>query len=125
MYKLFIEGGSLFMGMLTLVFLLMIVQAIRTWILYSGNKADYADTRKNLGYVRSLGLLAFVLGIFGQLLGLYQAFSAIQEMGEVSASLLAGGLKVSMITTMYGTFILIISLILWMLLDASLRRKVS
>ncbi|MCA6074332.1 MotA/TolQ/ExbB proton channel family protein [Fulvivirga sedimenti] len=123
MFDLFNEGGPLFMGLLTIEFILVIVVAVRTMIKYSGDALSYAEAQKTLGYVRSLGLLAFVTGIFGQLIGLYDAFTAIQEIESVSPAMLAGGLRVSLITTLYGTFILMISLILWMVLDNRLKSK--
>ena len=52
-----------------------------------------------------------------QLVGLYQAFSVIEEMNGVSASLLMGGLKVSMVPTFYGIVIFMLSLILWIIMD--------
>lgn len=58
-----------------------------------------------------------IIGILGQLIGLMEAFSAIERAGDVSPAILAGGLKVSMITTLYGIFIYMLSIIIWFLLD--------
>lgn len=111
------------MGLLTLVFLLVIIQAIRTRMKFGAGDISIEDARRNMGYVRSMGILALVIGVFAQLMGLYDAFSAIQEMGEVSPAMLAGGLKVSMITTLYGIFILMVSIVLYVLLDAGLKKR--
>lgn len=73
--------------------------------------------RHHLKYIKSVGLFSLVLGILAQLIGLYQAFSAIEQAGNISPALLAGGLKVSMITTIYGIIIFLISYLLWMGLD--------
>jgi biopolymer transport protein ExbB/TolQ len=43
---------------------------------------------------------------------LYQAFSAIEQMGSVSQSMLAGGIKVSSITSIYGLVIFILAILL-------------
>ena len=69
------------------------------------------------GPVKELGLLALAVGVLGQLIGLYQAFSVLEgfeeAMGEVAGeSLIAGGLKVSLTTTVYGLLIYIVSLAL-------------
>lgn len=123
MVDIFIEGGPLFMGILTIVFLLVLVQAVRVRMKFAGG-GSLKDARRQLGYVRSLGVLGLVVGVLGQLIGMYQAFSVIQDMGgNVSPSMLMGGLKVSMITSIYGIVILAISLILWMTMDATLKRK--
>lgn len=60
-----------------------------------------------------LGSLAFFWGIFGQIIGLLGAMSAIEAVGEISPSLLAGGFKVSMYTTTYGFALFIVSFIVW------------
>ncbi|MEJ2005738.1 MAG: MotA/TolQ/ExbB proton channel family protein [Cyclobacteriaceae bacterium] len=122
MIELFNEGGPLFMGILTILFLLMIVAAVRTYTRYSQSKTNLKQAKQGIANVRSLGLLALVFGIFGQLLGLYQMFVAIQEIESVAPALLAGGLKVSMITTLYGMFIFIIGIIAVMILRRSIRK---
>jgi len=58
-----------------------------------------------------------VVGILGQLLGLYQAFSVIEAAGAISSAILAGGLKVSMIPTLYGIVIFLLSYVIWLGLD--------
>ena len=63
------------------------------------------------GPLKELGLLALAIGILGQLIGIYDAFSVF-ETTEISSALLAGGLKVSLTTTLYGLVIYIVSLVL-------------
>ena len=63
-------------------------------------------------YVKELGLLALAVGFMGQLLGLFGAFEGIEQMGGVSQAILAGGLKVSSITSVYGLLIYIVSLVI-------------
>ena len=94
MLDYFMMGGPLFMGILTLIFLLMIYPAVRK----SG--------------VKELGLLALAVGFLGQLIGLFGAFEGIEQMGGVSQAMLAGGLKVSSITSIYGLLIYTVSLLI-------------
>ena len=93
MLDYFYMGGPLFMGMLTLIFIALVVAAVL--------KKD----------VKEIGLLALALGILGQLIGLMGAFEGIEAMGGVSQSIIVGGLKVSSITSIYGLLIYIVSLI--------------
>jgi len=126
MFKLFYEGGTLFMGFLTLILFLILAIAIFNIILIS--KKDYKDiseTRKKLSYIKSLGLFALVSGFMGQLVGMYQALGIIEQVAEISSSLLAGGLKVSMIAPLYGMLIFLISYGLWLVLDFIASRKRS
>lgn len=62
--------------------------------------------------VKEIGLLALAFGFLGQLIGLIGAFEGIEAMGGVSQSVLAGGLKVSSITSIYGMLIYTIGLII-------------
>lgn len=58
-----------------------------------------------------LGLLAFMLGILSQAIGLYQMMSAIEAVGDVSPAIVMGGLKVSMIAPLYGLAIFLVALL--------------
>lgn len=95
MLDLFYEGGLLFMIILTILLIGVIVSF---W--------------KFPEWVKELGILALSIGILGQIIGLYSAFQGIEQAGEVSQQMMAGGLKVSSITTMYGLLIYILSVIL-------------
>lgn len=107
MIELFQMGGPLFMGILTLLFLGVLFSAFK--YAFSNNKAE-----SNRDLIKSIGLFALITGIFGQLIGLFSAFQAIEMMGTVSPAILAGGLKVSMITTLYGILIYIVSFLIWL-----------
>ena len=125
MLDLFYEGGTLFMGLLTILFLLIVVQAVRTRLRFTGGSLDVETARRMMSYVRSLGILAFVVGVLGQLIGLFQAFEAIQDAGGVSPNMLIGGIRVTLITTIYGTLILVVSLVLWLILDSGLKSRTT
>jgi hypothetical protein len=108
MTDLFFMGGPLFMGTLTIILIAMVATA-----------AYIAIQRKNeninptaIVWVKELGILGLVVGIFAQFIGLYQAFSTIEQMGSVSQAMLVGGLKVSSITTLYGFVIFILAILL-------------
>lgn len=119
MLNYFYEGGPFFMGILTLIlFILILVFVADMLILFRGSIRDELKIKERLSMVKSVGLMGLVIGIFGQLIGLYEAFGAIQEIGDVSPALLAGGLRVSLITTLYGISIFILSYVFWFILLA-------
>ncbi|MGV6846365.1 MAG: MotA/TolQ/ExbB proton channel family protein [Lutibacter sp.] len=95
MIDLFYKGGPLFMSILTLELFALIIAA---W--------------KAPAWIKEIGLLALITGILGQLIGLYAAFVAIEKMGDISVTLLVGGLKISSITTIYGILIYILSIVI-------------
>ena len=118
MFELFYMGGPLFMGILSLLLLVVIVLALAFGTkAYNNQVKNVENFRNQMGYIKSVGLFAMVTGILGQLIGLYQAFVAIEQAGDISPSMLTGGLKVSMITTLYGVFIYLFSILLWFLVS--------
>jgi biopolymer transport protein ExbB/TolQ len=99
MMELFNQGGPLFMGILTVTLLGVL------WTFWKG------------GALKELGLLALAVGVLGQLIGLYHAFSVLEgfqeAMGEAAGEgVIAGGLKVSLTPTLYGLMIYILSVVL-------------
>ena len=122
--KLFYMGGPLFMGILTFVLIAMVAWTIFHLIpVLSGKEINLLITKSKLKHIKTIGTFAAVSGILGQLVGLYEAFSIIEEHGNVSQSLLAGGLKVSTIPTIYGILIFLLSLLVWFIADNILARK--
>jgi predicted transcriptional regulator len=110
------------MGIVTLIGLLMVSYGVIKGIqVFSRPDLDAGKIRHQLTYIKSLGVFALVTGILGQFVGLYEAFDTIERMGEVSQPMLAGGLKVSSIVTIYGMLIFLISYIIWFVLDMRLR----
>ena len=112
MLNLFYQGGPLFMGILTLTFLALIV----VFVISLMKTNDEKGLTINLQWLKSIGTLALVVGILGQLIGLYSAFSHMETINGISPGILAGGLKVSMITTLYGILIFIFHILFSMIL---------
>ncbi len=52
--------------------------------------------------------LAPMLGFLGTVIGMIQAFDAIEAAGDISPSLVAGGIKVALLTTVFGLIVAII-----------------
>lgn len=52
--------------------------------------------------------LAPMLGFLGTVVGMVQAFDAIEQAGDISPSLVAGGIKVALLTTVFGLVVAII-----------------
>lgn len=124
MYKYYVEGGALFMGMLSIVFLIILALAVVIGVAVFVTKTE--DKNKlsgKLGYIKSLGLFAFVLGMLGQFIGLFDAFKAIESGMDITPQLLAGGLRVSSITSIYGMIIFIVAYLIWFGLDVLSKRN--
>ena len=114
-YEIHIEGGIEFMSILFLLFLAVLGTGVVALI----KKKEPLQRDKWIKINQDLALFALVWGILGQTIGLFQAFQAIEEVGEVSQALLAGGLKVSSYTTLYGLLIFLIGKIFKIIIDFS------
>lgn len=97
------------MGILSLILIGVIISVVR--YLTADEK-----TKNKLDLIKSFGLLALVTGVLAQLIGLFDALKFIEQAGTVAPNILAAGLRVSMITTLYGVTIYAISLIIWITL---------
>ena len=63
---------------------------------------------KNLSWISLFISVAPMLGFMGTVIGIIQAFDKIQEQGDVSPTVVAGGIKVALITTVTGLIVAII-----------------
>ena len=52
--------------------------------------------------------LAPMFGFLGTVIGMVEAFDAIEQAGDISPSLVAGGIKVALLTTVFGLIVAII-----------------
>lgn len=119
MIDLLNAGGLTFTIPLSLLAIAVLVIGIRGTVSISKSGESAAFWMRMLFHV---GLFSFVLGIFSQGLGLYQAMSAIEAVGNVSPALLMGGLKVSMIAPLFGLTIFLVAMLLRLGLDLASRR---
>ena len=124
MKNLFLMGGPLFMSILTILLITMSGWIVYHLIVaYNSQQTNLEKTLRKLKYGKSIGLFAMIIGIFGQLLGFFDAFSAIEKAGDISPALVYGGIKISMISTLYGIFIYLFSLLLWFTASLLIERN--
>jgi len=97
------EGGSFFMYPILFVLIIILILIVKGII----NRKN--DNSKTIDLISSFGLFIIAWGFMGQTIGLIQAFDAIQSIDNISMGIMAGGLKVSFLTTLFGLFTFIIS----------------
>ncbi len=56
----------------------------------------------NLGWIGLMIALAPMLGFLGTVVGMVQAFDDIEKAGDISPTVVAGGMKVALLTTVFG-----------------------
>ncbi len=75
-------------------------------ISYGGVQAGLLD--RGLSWIALFIALGPMLGFMGTVIGMIGAFDAIEIAGDISPSLVAGGIKVALITTVFGLIVAII-----------------
>jgi biopolymer transport protein ExbB len=63
---------------------------------------------KNLSWITLFIAVAPSLGFLGTVVGMIQAFDNIQQFGDINPTIIAGGMKVALITTVAGLIVAII-----------------
>lgn len=126
MKHFFYTGGPLIMGTITVILIVMIAWAFYHFLPVLTNKeTDLAKALSRLKYIKIIGTFGMVSGFLGQLIGLYQAFNFLEVHGDLSQSLIGGGLKVSLIPAIYGILIFLLSLLFWMIFDYHVVKKLE
>lgn len=118
-------GGTLFMAVLSISLILIIGTTVLNVIRVS--RDNYNPTKQILviADIKAIGIFAIVWGVFGQSIGLFSALQAIEAAGDISSAMIFGGLKVSMITTLYGFFIFLLSWLIFLVMSNWSRKKSS
>ena len=96
------EGGPLFMYTTLTLLIVIIALLIRGFLKKEARQ-------KTITLVSSISLFVLVWGFLGQMLGLITAFDAIEAAGDISPSMLAGGLKIAILSPLFGMVVFLIA----------------
>ncbi|SFD04094.1 MotA/TolQ/ExbB proton channel family protein [Algibacter pectinivorans] len=101
----FMEGGPLFMSLILICLLLAIAFLVMGFV---NLKKDVLKSKKMTKLASDVSILGLVFGFLGSTIGMITAFDAIESIGGISQGMMAAGLKVAFLTTVFGciTFIL-------------------
>tara|TARA_B100000575_G_scaffold172075_1_gene137836 strand:- start:5000 stop:5767 length:768 start_codon:yes stop_codon:yes gene_type:complete len=83
-----------------------IESAEKAVIAYGG--VQMGQLEKNVSWISLFIALAPMLGFMGTVIGMIQAFDKIEAAGDMQPSLVAGGIKVALLTTVFGLIVAII-----------------
>ncbi|MBO4442623.1 MAG: MotA/TolQ/ExbB proton channel family protein [Bacteroidaceae bacterium] len=67
-----------------------------------------SNLEKNLSWITLFIAMSPSLGFLGTVIGMVQAFNDIQRAGDISPQVVAGGMKVALITTIFGIIVALI-----------------
>jgi len=83
-----------------------IESAEKAVVAYGG--VQMGQLEKNVSWVSLFIALAPMLGFMGTVIGMIEAFDRIEAAGDMQPSLVAGGIKVALLTTVFGLIVAII-----------------
>ncbi len=89
------DGGPVFMVPLMLFIFLIVILCVLAL-----RKVETREKYSKL--ISHVSLFALVWGFLGSTLGLIQGFDAIQSVDDISSGMMAGGLKIALLTTLFG-----------------------
>lgn len=101
LFNRFLEGGAFFMSLILICLLTSIFFTAKSVF---NLKTNLEVSKKMLQHIGDSGTLGLALGVMGSFIGLITAFDAIEATGGAEPSIVAGGLKVALLSTLFGLF---------------------
>lgn len=101
LFNRFLEGGALFMSLILLCLLLSIYFMVKSFLILN---TDKETSKRMLKHIGDSGTLGLALGVLGAFIGLLTAFDVIEATGGAAPSIIAGGLKVAILSPIFGLF---------------------
>ena len=95
MFELFVLGGIPWMTFLTINLLALLLAA---W--------------KAPAWVKEIGIIALVVGVIGFFIGFYFMAVSLSKAGDLATGIIWGGLRIAVITPIYGLMIYFVSLVI-------------
>ena len=99
LFDRFLEGGVLFMSLILICLLMSIFFTVKSILKI---KTDKEVSKKILKHISDSGTLGLALGVMGAFLGLISAFDILEASGAAEPAIIAGGLKVALLSPLFG-----------------------
>lgn len=95
----------------------------KTVVSYGGVQMGLLE--KGLSWIGLFIALAPMLGFMGTVIGMIEAFDKIQSAGNISATVVAGGIKIALITTVAGLIVAIILQVFYNIILSMIDNQVN
>ncbi len=106
-------GGIYSMSLIYIMWIVVIYFTIKFLLNYFSKNKDFKKLAKQNSLIIFIGSFAFLFGLLMQIVGMYQALVCVQEAGDISPALIAGGLRISLLAPLYGFVLFLLSGIIW------------
>lgn len=101
----FVEGG---LSGMTLILVCLILAVFFTWKAFSHLKSETGQFLKYKKLINQIVLLALVISFANSLFGLISAFDALEASGGAEPAIVAGGLKITLLSPTFGLLVFIL-----------------
>lgn len=108
------EGGIVIMSMIFISGIIILFLMFRSSLYLKNNDPKL---NKMIILINSIGLFTLVVGVFGQLLQLINTLDYLEFKGGVGVEELASGLKFTILPTLFGCLILLVSRFITIILN--------
>ena len=98
----FVDGGPVITIVIFIVMLVIIGLLVKAFL-------EKEENRKTTSLIANLAWFALAWGYMGRTFGLIMAFDKIAAAGDISPAMMAGGLKMALITPLMGLFAFILA----------------
>ena len=123
MLQTFFRGGA-FMWPLLFILIGIIILSIKKAIdIFTGKNLDRVHSSSGLNTILFWGLISIVIGFLAHFQGIYMAMVSISHADDISPTIVAAGMAVSLITIIFGLLIFLLSGIVWIFLRWQLNQK--
>ena len=106
LFNRFLEGGALFMSLILFCLLISIYFTAKAVL---NIKNNIEVSRKMLKHINDTAVLALALGVMSAFIGLISAFDVLEASGGAEPAIIAGGLKIALLSPLFGLFTFCIS----------------
>ena len=101
----FVEGG---VSGMSLIFICFILAAFFTFKAFNSLRSNEAKFLKYKMLINQIVLLALVISFLNSLVGLIGAFDALEASGGAEPAIIAGGLKITLLSPTFGLLVFIL-----------------
>ena len=101
LFNRFLEGGALFMSLILFCLLISIYFTAKAVL---NIKNNIEVSRKMLKHINDTAVLALALGVMSAFIGLISAFDVLEASGGAEPAIIAGGLKIALLSPLFGLF---------------------
>ena len=106
LFNRFLEGGALFMSLILFCLLISIYFTAKAVL---NVKNNIEVSRKMLKHINDTAVLALALGVMSAFIGLISAFDVLEASGGAEPAIIAGGLKIALLSPLFGLFTFCVS----------------